>query len=537
MATKLNRNIISSFLSLLSSAILFLSFPPFDIGCLAWAGLLPLFLAIRCRSLWKGFLFSGICGAFFFPGLFNWILEVPYYRWYHHTLLDLYFGIYFGIFGFAFVFVSRRISLTAALWSTPFLWVSLEYIRSNVSFLALPWGLLGHTQYRYPIIIQIAGLLGTYGISFLVVLVNAALTVIIYSIFTYHRNSVVLLKPRPFKKTEMAFILGSVLAVSFALVYGQWSISRPVKGRSLNVAMIQGNIEQSKKWDPAYADEIVQIYNDLTLHAALDKPALIIWPETATPGLITSSPKIYRKVENLVKETATPLVFGSARHQKFQADEIQGLRMINSAFLMVPGGDNIELQRYSKIRLFPFGEYLPFKSSIPWKWIGASSLSDYIPGEKHTVFNLSPNRFGVTICWENIFPDLVRQFVKRGAQFIVNITNEARFRKSDAPYQLVGISVFRAVENRVYVIRCANTGISCIIDPCGRIVKRLQDENGHDLFVRGILHGMIIPMESKTFYTRNGDIFPILAIAVSLVFIFLAWWKPLAKRGKACDVE
>jgi apolipoprotein N-acyltransferase len=537
MTARLNRNLISLFLSLLSSAILFLSFPPFDQGCLAWAGLLPLFLAMRCSSLWKGFLFSGICGAFFFLGLFNWIVQVSSYRWYHHALLDLYLGAYFGIFGLAFAFVSRRISLTAALWSAPFLWVGMEYIRSNSFFLALPWGLLGHTQYRYPMVIQIAALFGTYSISFLIVLVNAALAVMIHSIFTYHRNSANRLKTGLLKKTEMTSILGAVLAVSFALVYGQCSISRPIRGRSIKVSIIQGNIEQSKKWDPEYADEIVRIYNDLTLHAAADNPALIIWPETATPGLITMNPEIYKEVENLVQKTATPLIFGSARYQKFQTDETPGLNLINSAFLMVPGNNKPGLQQYNKIRLFPFGEYLPFKFLIPWKWIGVSSLSEYVPGEEYTVFYLSPNRFGVTICWENIFPDLVRQFVKRGAQFIVNITNEARFGKTAAPHQLVAINVFRAVENGVYIIRCANTGVSCIIDFHGRIVKRLQDEEGQDLFVRGILHGTIIPMESKTLYLSKGYLFPILVVGVFLVLIFIAWWKPLAKGRIARDTK
>ena len=506
-------------------------------SALVWIALVPLFLALTGRGLLWGFFLSCAHGMLFFPGVFNWILQISYYKWYHHALLDLYFGVYFGIFGLGFAFILKRISLNIALWSAPFLWVTLEYIRSNFFFLALPWGLLGHTQYRYPMVIQSADLFGTYGISFLVVLVNAALMVMIHSVFTHFRSSLIRLKTTLFKKTDLALILGAVLAVSLTLFYGQWSISRPITDRLIKVATIQGNIEQSKKWDPAYADEIMQTYADLTLHAALDHPALIIWPETATPGLITLVPKIYRKVENLVQKTATPLVFGSARHQKFQTDENQGLKMINSAFLMVPGGDNIELQCYSKIRLFPFGEYLPFKSFIPWKWIGVSSLSEYVPGEEYTVFQLPPNRFGVTICWENIFPDLVRQFVKRGAQFIVNITNEARFGKSDAPYQLAAISVFRAVENRIYVIRCTNTGVSCIIDSCGRIVKRLQDENGQDMFVRGILNGTIIPTESKTFYTRNGDLFPILAIAVSLVFIFIAWSKPLAKRKIARDVE
>lgn len=504
---------------------------------LAWIALVPLFLALTGRGLLWGFCLSCVSGMLFFPGAFNWILQVSYYRWYHHALLAIYFGAYFGIFGLAFVFILKRISLNVALWSSPFLWVTLEFIRSNFFFLALPWALLGHTQYRYPMVIQIAALFGTYGISFLVVLVNAALMVMIHSVFTHFKSDLIRLKTPLFKKTDLALVFGAVLAVFLTLLYGQWSISRPITDQSIEVALIQGNIEQSKKWDPAYADEIMQIYADMTLHATLEHPALIVWPETATPGLITLNPKIYKKLEDLVQKTATPLVFGSARHQKFQADETQGLNLINSAFLMVPGDNKTELQRYNKIQLFPFGEYLPFKSFIPWKWIGVSSLSEYVPGEEYTVFQLPPNRFGVTICWENIFPDLVRQFVKRGAQFIVNITNEARFGKSDAPYQLAVISVFRAVENRIYVARCGNTGVSCIIDSCGRIVKRLQDNCGQKLFVRGLLHGEVIPLNSKTFYTLHGDIIPFFSIGGSLFLLLFAWMKPSLKRGSTNDTS
>jgi apolipoprotein N-acyltransferase len=126
----------------------------------------------------------------------------------------------------------------------------------------------------------------------------------------------------------------------------------------------------------------------------------------------------------------------------------------------------------------------------------------------------------VTICWENLFSDLVRQFVKRGAQFIVNITNEAWFGETAAPYQFLSMSVFRAVENRVYVVRCANTGISCFIDPCGRVVDRVKDENGRDIFVRGIVTGSVIPLESNTIYTRYGDWLVWLSIAF-FIFILL----------------
>ena len=135
----------------------------------------------------------------------------------------------------------------------------------------------------------------------------------------------------------------------------------------------------------------------------------------------------------------------------------------------------------------------------------------------------------MTICWENLFPELARQFVTRGAQLLVNITNEARFGKSVGVYHFVSISVFRAVENRVYVVRCANTGVSCFIDPCGRIINRVRDENGQDIFVSGTLSETVVAMESKTFYTRHGDRFAQLCTIVSVFLIGIAF---LRKAGK-----
>jgi len=160
---------------------------------------------------------------------------------------------------------------------------------------------------------------------------------------------------------------------------------------------------------------------------------------------------------------------------------------------------------------------------VPWKLIQVPELGSYVPGEKYTVFEHPKFKFSATICWENIFPDLVRRFAKNGAEVIVNITNEAWMGWTAAPRQFLAMSVFRAVENQVYVVRCANTGISCIIDPRGRIVKRLTDENGQELMVRGILYGQVIPQKQKTFYTRAGDWLAILCLAVSCVWIVAAW--------------
>jgi apolipoprotein N-acyltransferase len=306
------------------------------------------------------------------------------------------------------------------------------------------------------------------------------------------------------------------------LVYGYFSITNIIPGEKIKISLIQGNIEQSKKWDPKYAGEIMETYSRLTLKASEAHPSLIIWPETATPRSIRSDAKLFVEIKEIAEKAGAYLLLGSAQDQKFEKEETKTIQYLNSAYLIPPDPEVIESQRYDKIRLFPFGEYLPFKGLIPWSLIKVRESGSYGAGKEFTIFELPACRFGVTICWENVFPDLVRQFAKKGAQFIINMTNEARFGKTAAPYQLVSMSVFRAVENRIYVVRCANTGVSCIIDPHGRIIDRISDEKGQDIFIEGIMTAWITPLESKTIYTRYGDWFVWVAIGGSALFLLIA---------------
>jgi apolipoprotein N-acyltransferase len=459
-------------------------------------------------------------------GIFHWILVIKGYQIYHHAILAVYFASYFALFGAALAFISKRAGEAAALFASPFLWVLQEWLRGNMFFLGLPWGLLGHSQYRTLNVIQIAALTGTYSISFLIILVNSALVVLLRRVPIRFSGFTIFWTKVRWTKPEIVLLVSTALCVGSVLGYGYVGVSQRIDGKSIDVALIQGNIEQEKKWDPKYIDEIMNTYSHLTVTAAQYRPLMIIWPETATPGSISINPDIYDKLVNLVKKIDTPLIFGSAQHRKFAMEDQGSQRFLNSAFLLTPSQDTRTPQHYDKILLFPFGEYLPYKEVIPWRFLNVSSFNEYIRGNEYTVFHISPHRFGVTICWENIFPGLVRQFVKNGAEFIINITNEARFGKTAAPYQLSAISVFRAVENRTYVIRCANTGISCIIDPFGRIAFSLRDLKGNDIFTRGILLGKIIPGNRKSAYTRFGDTFPVLSSFVSIAFLIIAWIKP-----------
>jgi apolipoprotein N-acyltransferase len=473
----------------------------------------------------------------FFMGIFYWILEASGYTLLHHALLAIYLGFYFGCFGLAFTFISRRLEGTPALWAAPFLWVFLEYIRSNLSFLALPWTLLAHSQDRYPVMIQIASVTGTYGISFLIVMVNAALA----SLFLGRLKS-----PLPFAKGDaggfristkgkVSLVITAASFLLFTLVYGYLTTANPIAGDKIKLSLVQGNIEQSKKWDPKYAGEIMATYSGLTLKASKANPALIIWPETATPGSISADPTLLIEIKEIAERAGTYLLLGSAQHQKFEGKEPTTIQYLNSAYLIHPDPKVIGNQRYDKIRLFPFGEYLPFKEWIPWSLINVRESGSYRAGKEFTLFELPPHYFGVTICWENVFPDLVRQFVKRGARFVVNMTNEARFGKTAAPYQLSSMSVFRAVENRIYVIRCANTGVSCIIDPHGRITDRISDEKGRDIFIQGIMTAWITPLESKTIYTQYGNWFIWVAIGGSALFLLIAAFSKRPDGGLSAN--
>jgi len=346
-------------------------------------------------------------------------------------------------------------------------------------------------------------------------------------------------QPRIFQPLTWPVIGAAVLpaAALFALawLYGGRLISKPVTGEEIKVAVIQGNIEQERKWNPRHRDSIMRTYTDLSGSGSVERPALIVWPETATPDSITRDPRLLAQVKRLAKETGAYLVLGSSHNQKFMKNKSGQLNYLNSAFVVSPNGETPLLQQYDKIRLLPFGEYLPFKGIIPWSLIGVYELSTYTPGAKVTILEVPPFRFGVTICWENIFPDLVRQFVKNGAQFIVNITNEAWFGKTAAPYQFLSMSVFRAVENQVYVVRCANTGVSCFIDPHGRITHRVSDQSGGDIFVRGSLTSSVVPLQSRTIYTRYGDWFSPLCFLYCVVVLFCTFIRKSAARSLSED--
>ena len=509
-----------------ASALLLISHPKFDLWLFAWFGFIPLILSIRGKGLVKSFLLSVLCGTLFWSGLVYWLMNVPKYTLLHYLILMPYLGLFFGLFGLIFSLIEKRQGTAAALLGAPFIWVSLEFLRTHFFWLALPWGMLAHSQYLNSTIIQIAAITGAYGVSFLVMAVNAALAFLVFLFFSKDRPGT--RGPAFSRSIDVAGLVLVLLTTGFlaaSLIYGRSIISRPFDAEKIRISVIQGNISQDKKWNKGFADEIMKIYRVLTLEAARGNTHLIAWPETATPAAINTSPRVHRQVKRIVKAARVPLLIGSAERRKYDLEAQKEFDYTNAAYLLSLEANSVKNQRYDKIHLLPFGEYLPAAGSIPWRHIGVVPVSGYRPGTEFTVFSLGDYRLSSPICWENIFPYITRNFVKNGAQFVINITNAAYFGRTAAPYQVLSMNVFRAIENRRYIARAANIGISCIIDPYGRVVDRVKDDNGEDIFVRGYLTGEIVPLDVLTFYTKYGDVFAWLCVAISVVFLLVALVK------------
>ena len=505
--------------SVFSAILLILSFPSYELYWLAWVALVPLLVVLSGRSPIVSFLLSCVCMMFFFAIVFSFVLKVPGYRPLHHALLDIYLGPLCALFGLVYGFIWRRCSGTVALLAAPFVWVGLEYIRANFGFLSFPWVLLSHSQYKVLPVIQIASVAGGYSVSFLIVMVNAAIAACVLYLLHKLKKGPPSLSPQISRCGVVSISTTAALLLILSLLYGRGVMSRPIAGEGLKVAVVQGNIPQSMKWDRRHATYIMQTYTELTAEASKEKPDLIVWPESATPGPIDSNPRLHDEVRRVAKEAGGFLLLGSSYHEKLQRGS--GRAFLNSAFMIGPES-RAGRQRYDKIRLFPFGEYLPMENRIPWSWINVPKMPSFRPGKTFTLFQGPGFCFGVTICWEVLFPEMVREFVKGGAQFMVNITNEAWFGETVGPYHILTASVFRAVENRVFVVRCANTGISCFIDSCGRVIGRVMDKSGKDIFVRGVLNERVTPMRAGTIYTRYGDLLVWLSFTVTAAVLALA---------------
>jgi len=498
------------FLACASGLLLPLCFPKFDFGLLAWIALIPLHLTLdhipKRRAFWLGWL-SGTIG---FTGIMVWVVtamttygKVPLPISYGILLLlTAYLGAYVGVYALSVIWL-RELIPRYGIFFAPCVWVGLELLRTY-AFSGLPWCLLGYSQYRQIELIQIADHLGVYGVSFLIVLVNVTLAELSSWLMPFFRGF------RP-AKLPWELVTMTVLLTFLSWEYGQWiSSGAPLADlprSTITIGVVQPNIDQAVKWDVAFRDQTMERFDRLTARLGTDAD-LVVWPEAATPFLLEREKDYQLQLIAWADRAKAPILLGSPA-LRFYPDRRPYL--LNSAYLLSP--DGILQGRYDKHHLVPFGEYIPLKSSLLFfldKLV--EGIGDFEAGPGSTVLSLTPKatlegsaprplKFGVAICYEVIFPDLVSRFAANGAEFLVTITNDGWFGPSSAPAQHFAMVVFRSVENHLAFARSANTGISGFVDPFGRIIQATP------LFTEASLQSTVTAWQPRTFYSQNGDVF------------------------------
>lgn len=509
------------FLAALSGLLLAAGFPPFGFHVLSWVSLIPLLFALRFQSVGKGFVLGGFTGLVFFAATVHWVTNsVHYYGGIPVVtaslitlLLCAFLACFIAGFGAGMVRLRQRHPSLLFL-SAPPLWTGIELARTYL-FSGFPWALLGYSQYRVLPVIQFADITGVYGVSFLIVLVNVSLYLMLQD------------------RRQFPALVVALALTAGVLAYGSMKLGEPAGGGGITLSVVQGNIDQDRKWDPAYQADVIETYERLTREALKRRPDLVIWPETATPfyfGGSGNNSVLTNDLERFVRSTGTPLLTGSPTY-RVRPGGIVELR--NSAVLLERGG-NIAAT-YHKRHLVPFGEYVPFKSVLFFVEKLVDAVGDFEAGTEYTVMRAGSGAashetaFSTVICYEIIFPDLVRRFVGNGASVIVTITNDAWFGRTAAPSQHFSMAVLRAVENRVPVARAANTGISGFIDAKGRILET------SGIFTEDVLTRVLTPGNGKTFYTMHGDVFAYACAVFSL--LLMAGWGRAKPSGNGPEAD
>lgn len=496
-------------LAILSGLALTASFAPLQLDWMAWFALVPLLKSIEDESSSRVFFLGFISGLTHFLTLLYWIVPTIHNYGYLHfsvsvsvlILFCLYLSLYPALFSYLIhLFKDSRFLFLLI----PSLWISLELIRGT-ALTGFPWCLVGHTQFNHLGLIQIADLLGVYGISFLIILSNA----LIYRFFSYKTSDV--------KKRLGWEVLGFTVLLLSTLIYGQYRLGEvpdtSTAKKTIKVSVIQGNIDQSLKWEPTFQEETIHTYQRLTRSTSGFKPDLTVWPETAMPFFFQEGLPFSTQVIEIASEAASTLIFGCPAYRR----GLDGTKYFNRVYLLSGSGQISGY--YDKHHLVPFGEYVPLKRFLPFIHRLVQASGDFTPGRELKPLGPSHLSSGILICYEVIFPKLARTQTREGAGILVNVTNDAWFGKTSAPYQHLSMAVFRAVENRRPLIRAANTGISALINTKGKIIER------SGLFKEQVLSKEIeLASSSMSFYTRYGDLFPFVLLAICLIKLFHVLW-------------
>jgi apolipoprotein N-acyltransferase len=468
------------------------------------------FLVTEFRRVRRAFALGFLTAAVYFTGTLYWITGVM--------------SVYGGLQTWVAILVNALMIATLALFpamcaalvytfvrttgpygllAAPVAWVATELGRTYMPHIGFPWALLGYSQVTVLPIAQIASIFGVYGVSMLVAAVNAALA---FSV----------VEPNGRRRFLPAAAMAAVL-----LGVGLWGNARLTRseltqtGDPIKVGIVQGNVDQAIKWEAGHASSIFTDHLRLTKHALQAGAEFVMWPESSMPFFFEADRIETERMRTMARDAGVPILFGS---DQILWREENGRRvrdkLYNAAFMVQPDGSTAGV--YRKIHLVPFGEYVPFQKLLFFAAPLVEAVSDFSAGDTIQLLPVGTHRVSTAICYEIVYSNLVRRFVAAGSELLTTITNDAWFGASSAPYQHFAQASMRAIENGRYLARSANTGISGIVDPYGRVVDR------SGIFQQAVIVGTVRFLTASTFYSRHGDVLAYASVVATLALLVLS---------------
>ncbi|HWZ83857.1 MAG TPA: apolipoprotein N-acyltransferase [Terriglobales bacterium] len=503
-------------LVLLSAGLQILIFPLPGLYWLSWLAVAPLLIALRRAqtpdaiqvdasirlepaSPWQAFVMSYACGILWYLGTCYWVFDTM--RHYGGLAIPvallvllvacLYMGLYHGLFGLLLSLAAGRSAVhRRALVLAPLLWVAVELARTRIS--AFPWELLGYTQTDNPALARIATLTGVYGLSFEILLVN--------SVF-----AAAFLVPRARRNWLLAAAFGAAIVLQAGRL-----LSPPPVPPDHTALLVQQNIPAEGTWTTDYFQGTLRDLTWISLHPPGGKEGqhfdLIVWPESPSPFFLNGA-SFRGVVADLARQSQTWLLVGSIGESASMSPTHE-IEEFNSAGLISPAGELTS--RYDKTHLVPFGEYVPFKKFIPFMNMLTDQIGNFAWGHSRAPLDAGGQKLGVFICYESIFPDEVREYVQRGADILINLTNDGWYGDSGAWKQHLQMTQMRAIENGRWLLVGTNTGVTASVDPFGRVVASTGRK------FRTALPAPYGLLSSTTFYTQHGDWFAYLCAIISV---------------------
>ncbi len=458
--------------AILAGLLYTVSFPSYNLWPLAWIFAVPLlYLTANSRPL-ELFLYGMIAGIVAWAGTIYWIAYVMETYGgmslmpaaFLLLLLLVYLSVYFGVFAWS---AQRLIRSRLAFLTIPGIWVLLELIRSYVMFSGFPWALAGYTQFPWKSLVQIAEFGGVYVLSGIILMANVA----IYKAW----------------RKEYLPLAVSLCVIVLAAAWGNWRMDTlTLSGQPVRAGVAQANIPQDKKWLTEMVDPTIDIYSRLTAAAVADGAKVVVWPETACNFFLFRQWPASSRILNLSRMSDARLVMGSPAYDEG--------RYFNRVWLLKNG----EIEGYyDKVHLVPFGEYLPLASLIePFFGKLTQGVGDFSPA-----MDAAPvGDMGVLVCFESVFPGLTRDLCRKGAAYLVNVSNDAWFKTWSTPEQHLLMASFRTIESRRWMLRSVNHGISAIVNPFGEVISSVG------LLKEGVIVSEITPSTSLSFYTKYGPV-------------------------------